>query len=152
MHEIKSCPIKVCETELGVSHEALYTIYKGTILPLLLYGVQVWIEALEKECNRTVCNRVQRLINIKTAKAYRTTSNEALCILTGLTPIVIKAEETATIYSLTRKRQVHNIDHEVQPKDWLHPADSELPNKKLSTPYKYLQTAARASTGLEREL
>ena len=55
----------------------------------------VWNEVLEKECNRTVYNRMQRLINIKITKAFRTTSNEALCVLTGLTPIVIKAEEQA---------------------------------------------------------
>ena len=34
-----------------------------------------------------------RLINIKIAKAYRKTSNEALCTPTGLKPIVIQAEE-----------------------------------------------------------
>jgi len=85
-------------------------MYKGAILPLLLYGGPVWIGALEKECNKTVYNRVQRLINIKIAKAFRTTSNEALCTLTGLTPIVIKVEEAATLYNLMRKSQVHNID------------------------------------------
>ena len=52
------------------------------------------------------------------------TSNEALCILTGLTPIVIKAEEAAKLYNIMRNRQAHEIDHEVQPKDWLHPTDS----------------------------
>jgi hypothetical protein len=79
---------------------------------------------LEKECNKTVYNRVQRLINIKKAKAFRTTSNKALCTLTSLTPIVIKAEEAAKLYNIMRKSQAHDIDHEVQPKDWLHPADS----------------------------
>jgi hypothetical protein len=108
----------------GLSHETLYTIHKGAILPLLLYGALVWIEALEKECNKTVYNRVQRLINIKIAKAFRTTSNEALCTVTGLTPIVIKAEEAAKLYSIMRKRQVQGIDYEVQPKDWLHPANT----------------------------
>jgi len=88
--------------------------------------MNVWIEALEKGCNRTVYKRVQRLINIKITKAFRTTSNEALCTLTGLTPIVIKAEEAATLYNLMRKSQVHNIDDEVQPRDWLHPADSVI--------------------------
>jgi hypothetical protein len=81
----------------------------------MLYGAPVWIEALKKECNKTVYNRVQHLINIKIAKAFRTTSNEGLCTLTGLTPIVIKA---------MRNNQVYEIDHEVQPKDWLHPADT----------------------------
>jgi hypothetical protein len=94
------------------------------ILPLLLYGAPVWIEALKKEYNKTIYNRVQRLINIKIAKAFRTTSNEALCTLTGLTPIVIKAEEAAKICNILRKGQDHEIDHEVQLKDWLHPADS----------------------------
>jgi hypothetical protein len=81
----------------GQSHETLYTIYKGAILPLLLYGAPVWIEALGKECNKIIYNRVQRLINIKIAKAFRTPSNKALRTLTGLTPIVIKAEELARL-------------------------------------------------------
>jgi hypothetical protein len=115
---------KSAKQSWGLSHAALHTIYKGTILPLLLYGAPVWIEALEKECNKTIYNRVQRLINIKIAKAFHTTSNEALCILTGLTPIVIKAEEAAKPHNIMRNRQAHEIYHEVQPKDWLHPADS----------------------------
>ena len=115
---------KSAKQNWGLSHEALYTIYEGAILTLLLYGAPVWIGALEKECNKTVYNRIQRLINIKIAKAFQTTSNEALYTLTGLTPIVIKAEEAATLYNLMRKGQVHNIDYELQPKDWLHPADS----------------------------
>ena len=41
--------------------------------------------------------RVQRIINIKIAKEYRTVSNEALCVLTGLTPIAIKIEEMARL-------------------------------------------------------
>jgi hypothetical protein len=86
--------------------------------------VPVWIKALGKECNKTVYNRVQRLINIKIAKAFQTTCNKALCTLTGLTPIVIKAGGVAKLYNIMRKSQVHEIDYKVQPKDWLHPADS----------------------------
>ena len=115
---------KSAKQSLGLSHSAIYTVYKGAILTILLYGAPVWIEALEKECNKTIYNRVQRLINTKIAKAFRTTSNEALCTLTGLTPIVIKAEEAAKLYNIMRKSQAHEIDHEVQSKDWLHPADS----------------------------
>ena len=44
--------------------------------------------------------------------------------MTGLTPIVIKAEEAAKLYSIIRKSQVQEIDCEVQPKDWLHPANT----------------------------
>jgi hypothetical protein len=88
---------KSAKQSWGLSHAALHTIHKGEILPLLLYGAPVWIEALEKECNKTIYNRVQRLMNRKIAKAFRTTSNADLCILTGLTSVVIKAEEAAKL-------------------------------------------------------
>ena len=45
----------------GLSSKVLYTIYKGAILPLMIYGVPVWIKALEKEHNRTINNRVKEL-------------------------------------------------------------------------------------------
>ena len=57
---------------------------------------------MEKGSYKLKLVRVQRLINIKITKAYRTVSNEALCILTGLIPIAIKVEEAAQFYQLTR--------------------------------------------------
>jgi len=39
--------------------------------------------AIGKKCNKILYSRVQRLMDIKIAKVYRTTSDEALCILTG---------------------------------------------------------------------
>jgi hypothetical protein len=99
-----------------------------------------------------VYNRVQRLINIKIAKPFQTTSNKALCTLTGLTPIVIKAEEAAKLYNIVRKSQVHEIDHEVQPKTgFIQPNQSEILNNKTSMLHKYLQAAARASMGSNQE-
>ena len=78
----------------GLNHEALQTIYKGAILPLLLYGAPVWAEAMKYEYNRLKYIRVQRLINIKIAKAFCTTSSEALCILAGTTPIILRTGST----------------------------------------------------------
>ena len=34
------------------------------------------------------------------------------------------AEEAAILYNLMRKSEIHNIDHEVHPKNWLQPDDS----------------------------
>jgi len=50
------------------------------------------------ESYRSKLIRVQRIINIKMAKSYRTVSNEALCILTRMTPIAIKIEEATQLY------------------------------------------------------
>jgi ribonuclease HI len=109
----------------GLNHEALLTIYKGAILPLLLYGAPVWAEAMKFEYNRIKYIRVQRLMNIKIAKAFRTTSSEALCILAGTTPIIIRTEEAAKQYTLRKRKRdlTQSIDLEVEPKDWPHPAD-----------------------------
>jgi hypothetical protein len=60
------------------------------------------------------------------AKAYCTTSSEALCILTGMTPIIIKTEEAVKQYS-NRKwegSQTHIFDNDVELKDRPHPADA----------------------------
>jgi len=62
---------------------------------MYVYGAPVWSEALRKENYKTRLLRVQRLINIKMAKAYRTVSNEALRVLTGMMPIDIKIDQDA---------------------------------------------------------
>jgi hypothetical protein len=115
---------KSAKLNWGLKQEALNTIYKGAILPLMLYSAPVWIRAMEKNSNRTLYNRVQRFINIKIAKAYRTTSNDALCVINGNTPIEMKAEEAANLYRITKDKQNQLLDHETEPQDWTHPADT----------------------------
>jgi hypothetical protein len=101
----------------GLSHKALKTLYTGGIRPLLLYGAPVWAEILEKTCHRIKLTRVRRLINIKIAKAYRTVSNEALCIITGLKPIHIKVQEKAELHKIIGGNRYKTllIDHDKPP-------------------------------------
>jgi hypothetical protein len=103
--------IKSAKLSWGLNHEALNTIYKGAILSLMLYGVPIWIGAMANKYNKILYTRVQRLMNIKIAKAYRTTSGEALSILTGITPIEIKVAETERLYHITRDRQNGQLEH-----------------------------------------
>jgi hypothetical protein len=114
---------KSAKLNWGLKHAALQTIHTGGILPLLLYGAPIWKKAMGKACYRLKLIRVQRLINIKIAKAYRTVSNEALCILSGTTPIVIQIEEAIQFYEITRgnTREVALVD--VGVKHWRHPAE-----------------------------
>ena len=76
MHKTEPHLIKIGQNILGIKHEAIKTIYKGAILPLLLYGTPVWIDVMKYEHNRKKYVRVQRLINIRMAKAYCTTSSK----------------------------------------------------------------------------
>jgi hypothetical protein len=108
----------------GLNHEAQKILYTGAILPQLLYAAPVWIDSMKKEYNRTKYIRVQRLISLRIEKAYRTISHEALCIITGIPPIIIKAEEAAALYNITTGRNIqkYQIDKEKNPRHWLHPA------------------------------
>ena len=110
----------------GLNHKALKTIYLGGILPTLLYAAPVWVKAMKIERYKSKLIRVQRIINIKMAKAYRTVSNEALCILTGMTPIAIKIEEAIELYQLTNgnTNKEAKVDNNIGFKHWQHPADT----------------------------
>jgi ribonuclease HI len=110
----------------GIKHAAIETIYKGAILPLLTYGAPVWIDARKYENRRQKYIRVQRLINIRMAKAYRTTSSEALCILTGMTFINIKLKEVVKRYNINKRTRNHTFElhSDVELKHWLHTADA----------------------------
>jgi len=68
----------------------------------------------------------QQLINLKMARAYRTTSSEALCILTGMTPITLKLEEVVKQYTFRDKQQQQdiNLNHDVEHRHWPHPANA----------------------------
>jgi hypothetical protein len=117
---------KAAKLNWGLNYNALRTIYLGGILPLLLYGAPVWCKALPLESCKAKLIRVQRIINIKTAKAYQTVSNEVLCVLTGLTPITIKTEEVANLYHLTKgnTNKKEQVDNNMEVKHWQHPADT----------------------------
>jgi len=105
----------------GLKREALKTVYTGGILPLLLYGAPVWKSVLNKFCYKAKLIRIQRLINLRIAKAYRTVSNEALCVINGIIPINIKIEETGKIYEITKGIGTQ-YDREMEMENWNHPA------------------------------
>ena len=110
----------------GIKRAAIATIYKGAILPLLTYGAPVWIDTMQYEHNRQKYIRMQHLINIRMAKAYCATSSEALCILTGISPIIIKLAEVLKRYNIKEKTVSHSfkLDSDVELKYWPHLADA----------------------------
>jgi len=54
---------------------------------------------MKKEYKKAKYTRVHILISLRIAKAYRTISHEALCIIT---PINIKAEEAVALYRVSQ--------------------------------------------------
>lgn len=67
------------------------------------------------------------------AKAFRTTSYEALCILTGTIPIEIELEKIARTFIITRGYAQHpNLEIRKSYRQWDHPADTMKIQQKLA--------------------
>jgi len=71
---------------------------------------------------------VNKLIKNTHTRAYRTTSHEALCVLTGMIPIHTELRNQAKGYYITR-RNAH-IDEPKQYRRWIHPAKAIVLKEK----------------------
>jgi hypothetical protein len=65
---------RTAKLQWGLEQKALKTIYKGAVAQVLTHGAAIWIEAIRKNRNLRKYKRIQGLINIKIAEAYRTIS------------------------------------------------------------------------------
>jgi hypothetical protein len=144
---------KSAKLNWGLGYKALKTLYTGGIQQLLLYGAPVWAEILEKTSHRNKLIRTQRLINIKVSTAYRTVSNVALCIISGLTPIYIKIKEAVELHNTLRGIRNTNlqIDHDNSPHHWLHPTDRIIntdDTEEDSTPVKIYTDGSKTEKGV----
>ena len=147
---------KSAKASRGLKHERLKTIYIKERYYLSYYMELVWIEAMKYEYNRLKYIRVQRLMNIRMAKAFRTTSSEALCILAGMTPIITKTEEAVKQYNIRKGKgsQTHLIKREVELKNWPHRQTLSKSQKLKNIRNKqsrYTQTRGRMSTRSDPE-
>jgi hypothetical protein len=61
------------------------------------------------------------------AKAYRTVSSEALCVVTGMTPIHLKIDEATELYLSTRGhiKDTEQFDNK-ESRFWKHPAKTVI--------------------------
>jgi hypothetical protein len=81
----------------------------------MTYGAPVWKDALNKASFKARLIRIRRLLNVKIAKAYRTVSNDALCIIMGLMPIHIKIQVVK--YYEINKCKDEQYDRDTEPQN-----------------------------------
>ena len=112
---------KSAKLKRGMGHRALKVIYRGAIEPILTYGAPIWEKALTKQNNLRKYQRVQRMMNIKIAKAFRMLSYEASCVLTGARPIRLAIEDKVRTYRATHNNTEYDAPLEVR--YWPHPAE-----------------------------
>ena len=115
---------KTAKLNWCLGHKSLKTIYEGALVPLMTYGAPVWEKAVKKQRLLRKMQSTQRLINIKIAKAYRTISFEASCLMAGVQPIGIVIEGKTSVFK--RKHSTGKDDYEwdkpLPAKEWPHPA------------------------------
>ena len=108
---------------------------------------------MKKENYKSELIRVQRLINIKMSQVYRTVSHEALCILTGMTPIDLKIEEAARLYYSARgnTNDRTNFDRDTGVRKWQHEADviiRVLKEENEKNPIEIFTDRSRSERGI----
>lgn len=74
------------------------TLYYRTIESIVLYGAPIWHTAAQYKINISKLRTVQRTILARVTRAYRTTSTDALCVLSGFPPWELLIEERARLY------------------------------------------------------
>ena len=87
---------------MGFRAQSSQTTYEGAVVPILTYGAPIWVEAIRKNKNLAKYKRIQRLLNIKIAKVYRTISYDATCSIAGIRPIKITLEQKVQTYMATK--------------------------------------------------
>nr|CAI5852388.1 unnamed protein product [Callosobruchus analis] len=75
--------------------QLLYTVVQST----LLYGAPVWKKAMDTKLHSSKMLRIQRKMLLRVTSAYRTTSAEALQVISGTIPIDLLAEERWRLFN-----------------------------------------------------
>jgi ribonuclease HI len=119
----------------GVGTEALGTIYRGAVLPVLSYAVPVWGEALRRAYNVRKVRAVQRKMALRAIKGYRTISHEAASLIAGFMPVEIylgaEIQKHNTIHGVSPTFPALEVDVNIPPDEWVHPACVGLPGMDI---------------------
>ncbi|XP_015119514.1 uncharacterized protein LOC107042829 [Diachasma alloeum] len=78
---------------IGGPKQRRRALLSSVITSVLTYGIAVWAEALQLQQNQRKVGPVYRLSALRVASAFRTVSNDAVCVITGMMPIEVLAEE-----------------------------------------------------------
>lgn len=85
---------------------------------IVLYAAPIWAEALKYQRYKMMVQRIQRSVLIRAGRAYRTTSNEALCVVTGIPPIHLLVEERVGVYSGVSPEVQHAMTENKWQQEW----------------------------------
>ena len=95
---------------IGGPTESKRRLLMSTTQSILLYGAEIWSDAVSQECRRKLLGKVQRTAALRVSSAYRTVSEQAILVISGSIPIDILAEERKKIWILKNNSQNVSTD------------------------------------------
>lgn len=87
---------------IGGPMQSRRLLLSSVVTSVLTYGIPIWADALETQESWRKAGPVYRLSALRVASAFRTISEEAVCVITGTLPLRVLAEERRALYQ--RKR------------------------------------------------
>lgn len=73
-------------------------LFATVIHSVVLYAAPIWAAILKHQRYRRQVQQIQRPVLIRVCRAYRTTSDAALCVVAGIPPIHLLVEERVCVY------------------------------------------------------
>lgn len=83
---------------IGGPRQPRRRLLASVVTSVLTYGITIWGEALKYEDYRRKIAAVNRLSALRVSCAFRTVSDDAVCVIAGLIPIEILAVERRQLY------------------------------------------------------
>lgn len=103
---------KFVKKKWGVKSSILKIWYQTIIERQLCYAAAVWAMNLQFFTKRNL-SAAQRIPLLGIARVYRTTSTEALCVLTGIPPIELQLLKEAKLARITRLNKEIKINNKI---------------------------------------
>ncbi|XP_067132768.1 uncharacterized protein [Centruroides vittatus] len=124
---------QVAKQKWGLSSKSLSIIYESIYLPTITYACGTWGWATTKVHPRRKLISSQRKILLLISKAYRTTSNASLQVITMKPPIDLVIEEKQKLYKLKGGKNIIIENRVITQQDieWPSPISQTLPPEKV---------------------
>ncbi|XP_063529546.1 uncharacterized protein LOC134740810 [Cydia strobilella] len=114
---------------LGGPRGVCRRLYIGVVRSMALYGAPIWADTLRAR-NAALLRRPQRAIALRAARAYRTVSHVAACLLAGSPPWDLEAEVQSSVYwRVMRARAEENWPGPQEVRKWREEAHDVLYHK-----------------------
>ncbi|XP_015125240.1 uncharacterized protein LOC107047029 [Diachasma alloeum] len=91
--------------KIGGPKQRRRTLLSSVVTSLLTYGISIWADALQLQDSRRKITLVYRLSALRVASAYSTVSEDAVCVISGMLPTEVLAEERWSLKQRSRAQR-----------------------------------------------